>query len=75
MDERQIFLVNESAIFGGFQGWMADYTRMWGFGDFRGIERIVRNSTIKVGIFSLDPNIGKPFFEPAGLNNQKIMPG
>jgi hypothetical protein len=46
---------------------MADYTRMWGIEDFRGIERIVRNSTIKVGIFSLDPNIGKPFFEPAGL--------
>lgn len=42
---------------------MADYTRVQGNEDFRGIERIVRNSTIKVGIFSLDPNIGRPFFD------------
>ena len=68
-------MCNESAIFWGFQGWMADYARIkLGIEGFRGIERIVRNSTIKVGLFSLDPNIGKPFFEPAGLYNQKIMP-
>jgi hypothetical protein len=45
--------VYESAIFWGFQGWMADYARIeLGIEGFRGIERIVRNSTIKVGIFS-----------------------
>jgi hypothetical protein len=50
---------------------MADYTRMWGFGDFRGIERIVRNSTIKVGIFSLDPNIGDLFLSQPDLTIKK----
>jgi len=43
---------NESAIVWGFQGWMADYPKKRGIECFRGIERTVRNSTIKVGIFS-----------------------
>jgi hypothetical protein len=52
LDEKNVSKAINQQSYGGFQGWMADYTRIMGIEDFRGIERIVRNSTIKVGIFS-----------------------
>jgi len=63
-------LMNSKISNRGFQGWTAETSlNGWDREIQRYCDWTVRNSTIKIGIFSLDPNIASPFFGIGPLYN------